>query len=230
MHLLSILLTKPVAEHLFNIPTGIERLGLVFQIPDSSPLWTRMSIIGVYIIGPFFVFIAGLLSFIYLVRKNLRGRTFFKLFVIWVFVISVNMVLGGLSVGIPLVKGFGYVPWWMGFPKGLLYVMAGIAFVLLALSGFLLNMQLAAFGFSNLHRTNARAQFKFKFFAFVLPALVFGLLCAGIGLPNGELYYRGLGVLLPLQMIGILNYRFVPVRPRRDNPLISLFRKEGEQA
>jgi len=218
--------TKLVAEKIFDIPTNYEHLKLIFTIGDSSPLWTRTSIIGVYIVSPFLALGIAISSLIYLLKAGLRNRNLFKLFVLWTYLHSVNLIFGGMVLGVPLMKGVGYVPAWLGFPEALLYVFAGLSLILLGMNGFLVDAFFASFGYSSMQYTQSKSQLKFKFIIAILPALVLALVYNLVGISGTALYDRGLWLTFLIQLIGILYYKCLPVRPRKENPVnqrINLF-------
>ncbi|MCK5775505.1 MAG: hypothetical protein KAH25_04990 [Bacteroidales bacterium] len=107
---------KYISAYFFDIPAYWRDGKIIFNIPDSSKLWTYSSVIIVYISGPILLFVSGM-AFLGLHRITNDKGSFSALAFLWLYMTAFLLFFGTFIAGIITDRGFGYIIGWLFIPK-----------------------------------------------------------------------------------------------------------------
>ena len=219
-------LTYVIAHSIFHIPTKFHHAKIILDAPSTSPLWTYWSVIFVFLATPLFCFIIASWIATYLYKnKNKKGnRTLIKLFFLWGFIHASNMLWGGVLVGIPLIKGIGYIFSWLFYYSP--FIFCYIAAIALIINGILLNKTFSGYGYNKDILTQIIPQIKFKIFLILLPFLTINSIFLLCGFPDNTSYERLLLATPLIQIIPMFGFKKLTLKPKRNinfTKKISLF-------
>jgi hypothetical protein len=200
-------LTSIVARA-FSIPTIFKEYKIGFTILDHDNLWTQDSIIGVYITSPLLAFLTGFFFLRYLSIKFSIAKSNMYLFSIWLYMHCFNMFFGGLAIGIPLIKGFGFVPIWLFAPFSVSFGLIIISFIVLFANGLLLKKYFMTMADSEYYLNKPLGSLQFKTAIAFLPCLIGNLFFYLLRFPDSSLYERLLLLTQFCQLVTIYSYRY----------------------
>lgn len=124
-----------LAASVYGIDSVLFYYELYFPIGNASPLWTRMNIIAITMVGPFISVLISILLFkVVLIREKLNPQL--RLFLLWVAFHGATHFLGAFVAGIVTSQGFGYVANWMYMNVAFRIMVSLIFLFLLTLSGY----------------------------------------------------------------------------------------------
>ncbi len=213
------ILTMITASWIFDVPTSIHHLKIIFLIPDNSRLWTYFSVCFIYAAGPIYCLVCAIYLLRYLIKNKFKEKNAKKTYYLWCYIIAVNLFFGGLFAGTPIMKGFGYVPWWALLPGGLRNLITIISAICLIANGIFLNSIFSAFAYNYRVLMDKYSQILFKTVFVLLPVLTFNLILLITGLPDNTLYERLLLVTIFFQIIPILPFSLQTIQPKEQNEL-----------
>lgn len=205
IHIPSQILTHFVARG-FDIPTKFNYLKLVFPIPDHSQLWSANSVSAIYAATPVFALVLAIFIARYYVLHSSKKGINTNLFLIWTFAHCINIFFGGLAIGIPLIKGFGYVPNWLYASDELTFVFLVVSLLILFGNGFILKSPFTALYYNQKYFNSPFHSFVFKVFIVFIPFFAANLLFLLFNFPDSSAYERLVGITMFIQLIGILPY------------------------
>ncbi len=217
------LITLLVAKS-FNIPAYFNHFKINFFATEYSNLWTQSSVIGIYISIPFFVVIAGFI-FIYLKTYLSTYKHSINLFLIWGYVHCMNIFFGGLIIGIPLIKGFGYVPIWLYLPNFVLVIIIIISTFILFINAYYLRRVFIALSFSDYYLKNPSSLIVFKIAVVFLPCILANLLFYLFKFPDNSLYEELLLITIFIQLIGIIPFNYLFFEIKEENKKVNISKK-----
>jgi len=113
---LAIQFAKFIAALYYHIPSSWSQGKLVFNIPDTSALWTYSSVISIYIAGPILLLVIGVI-FLFLHRKTKDKSSVAALLYLWIYINALILFFGNFLAGIFTDRGFGYIFGWLYIPK-----------------------------------------------------------------------------------------------------------------
>lgn len=216
LYLVTQVATALISYYVFHIPVAFHNAKIIFPISDYSGLWHQTSVVGIYSVTPIVLIVFIITSIIYFFSYFSIQRRFFKMFLIWIYVQAVNIIFGGLAVGILLKKGIGYVPRWLYTPFPVLITLVVLGLFLLIINGILISKYLTLFGFNIEQYTKWRMQVKLKFSLFFAPILVVNTVLFILGLPDNTIYERILLIVIILQALPVLVFNEIMFEPHID--------------
>jgi hypothetical protein len=211
-----------LAAKTYYIPIGFNHFKLVFQAADYSSLWTQSSVVSVYLSVPVFVFVFGIF-FRFLYSYLSTNRRSLNLLLIWSFTHCMNIFFGGLIVGIPLEKGFGYVPIWLYLPEFALIGLIVVSIFILFLNSYFLRRAFVSLTFSEYYLKNHSTLLAYKIAVVLLPSILANAIFYIIKFPDNSLYETLLLLTIFIQVIGIIpyNYRYFEIKDENRNVIFS---------
>lgn len=213
-----------IAAKSFSIPVSFNYFKIAFQAADYSNLWTQSTVIGIYISAPAFVLITGL--FFRYFKSFLETNNYsINLFLIWGYAHCMNIFFGGLIIGIPLVKGFGYVPIWLYFPNFILIIIIIISIFLLFLNASYLKKVFVALSFSDYYLKNPSSLLALKILVIFLPCVLANSFFYFIKFPDDSLYEKLLLVTMFIQLIDIIPYNYLLPEIKDENKKVHFSKK-----
>lgn len=193
----------------FHIPALWQDGRIIFNIPDPSPLWTYSSVLSVYIVGPFLVFVAALV-FNSLHSKTKDKSSFKALFYLWLSLTAFVLFFGTFVAGIFTDRGFGYVLGWLYIPKYIEIPFGIFSVFMIWMIGFSAGKKLITFAPQRAFYTSPLPQFYIKLLYIYIPITLSILILLLIGFNNRDYTIQ----LVYVSFIGILTptLRFIPER------------------
>ena len=153
----------------FNIKSIIYNSQVDYLIRSDD--WKRDAIIAVFSIGPIIALLISVTSlFLFLRFGDKKGLV--NLFLLWLFFIGFIHFVGGISVGVLLSKGLGFVMRWSRVPDAVILLLVYASIFTLILSGLLLARNFLLTGnmyFDEIGRLNRKS---FLLSQFLFPTLV----------------------------------------------------------
>jgi hypothetical protein len=192
----------------FHIPTVFKQFKIGFAIFDHDSLWNSDSIVSIYAAAPVMTIIACFFFYRYLIIKFSADNSNAYLFYVWAYAHSINMFFGGLAIGIPLIKGFGYVPVWLLAPFSVSLGLIVFSFILLFVNGLFLKRSFMSMAISEHYFKKPLGSLQFKFAIAILPCIIGNLLFYLLKFPDSSLYERLLLLTMFIQMTTILSFRY----------------------
>jgi hypothetical protein len=192
----------------FHIPTVFKQFKIGFAIFDHDSLWNNDSIVSIYASAPVLIIIACFFFYRYLIIKFSADKSNVYLFSIWAYTHSINMFFGGLAIGIPLIKGFGYVPVWLLAPFSVSLGLIVFSFIILFVNGLFLKRSFMSMAISEYHFNKPLGSLQFKFAIAILPCIIGNLFFYLLKFPDSSLYERLLLITMFIQMTTILSFRY----------------------
>ena len=101
-----------VTASFFNINSVLFYYEVMFPEGGDSLKWTPETIIIITLAGPFLALI-GWISLRYVLSLKNRYGTYFRMFLVWMYLISMMMFFGAFVGGAITLEGFGYVIDWL---------------------------------------------------------------------------------------------------------------------
>lgn len=207
---LVVLIPSQLITHLvasgFDIPTKFSLFKIIFPIPDHSYLWQPNSVAAIYIATPVFVLLLAIFIARYYVLFSSKNGINTNLFLIWIYAHCINIFFGGLTIGIPLIKGFGYVPHWLYASQELTFVFLLFSLLILFGNGYLLKAPFSALFYDKKFSNSPFHSFIFKIFVVFVPFIIANILFALFHFPDGTIYERLVGFTMVIQLIGVLPF------------------------
>jgi hypothetical protein len=96
----------------FNIDSVLFYYEVMFPEGSNSLKWTPETIIIITLAGPFFALL-GWISLGYILRLKDRYGAHFRMFLVWMYLISMMLFFGAFVGGAITLEGFGYVIDWL---------------------------------------------------------------------------------------------------------------------
>ena len=190
----------------FDVPTKFSYFKLGFPIPDHSYLWTSDSVAAIYITAPIIALFIAIFVARYYVLFSAKKSINFNLLLIWIYAHCINLFFGGLTIGIPLIKGFGYVPNWLYASDELSFFFILISLLILFGNGFILKTSFSSFYFDHQYFNSPFHSLLFKIFVAFVPFVMANIFFFLIQFPDNSIYERLIGVTMIIQLIGILPF------------------------
>ena len=95
---------------------------------SSSPIWTQVSVLSIYLANFITALLIGIFSYIlYTYFKRLKG--FMKLWLLWVYIIAVNQSLGSFIRDIPFKRDIFHALNWMYIPYEAMVVFSALTII-----------------------------------------------------------------------------------------------------
>lgn len=113
---LAVQFAKFITALFYHIPCTWSQGQLIFNIPDTSSLWTYSSVISIYISGPILLLFIGIV-FLFLHRKTKDKSSVASLLFLWTYINAFILFFGSYLAGIFTDRGFGYIFGWLYIPK-----------------------------------------------------------------------------------------------------------------
>lgn len=190
----------------FDIPTKFTFFKLSFPIPDHSYLWTSNSVAAIYVTGPvialFIAFFAIRYFMLFAAKKSIQTNLLF----IWIYAHCMNVFFGGLTIGIPLIKGFGYVPSWLYASNELTFILILLSLLVLFGNGFILRGPFISLYYNNRYFNSPFHSLIFKIFIVFIPFIAANVLFYLMKFPDNSIYERLTGLTMIVQLVGIIPY------------------------
>ncbi|NPD46592.1 MULTISPECIES: hypothetical protein [unclassified Lentimicrobium] len=193
----------------FHIPALWQDGRIIFNIPDPSPLWTYSSVMSVYIIGPFLVFVVAMV-FNSLHNKTKDKSSFKALLYLWLNLTAFILFFGTFVAGIFTDRGFGYVLGWLYIPKYIEIPLGIFSVFMIWMIGFSAGKKLIAFAPQRAFYTSVLPQFFIKILYIYIPVILSISILLLIGFNNRDFTIQ----LVYISFIGMLTptLRFIPER------------------
>ena len=222
VHISAQLLACITAECLFDIPTIFHHLKIICNIPDilGVHFWTVKAILGFYSVVPIFCFILCFFLIRSLIKNKSKQRNLYKLFTLWCYIHAMNLIFGALIVGIPIMKGFGFVPGYLYIPKPTENFLIIISILLLIGNGIFLNRQFGNLAYNNNILIEKYTHILFKLVLVLMPYITVSLIFFIFGLPDDTTYENLLLLTTLLQIIPIIPFAMISERRNLQTKLI----------
>ena len=191
----------------FHVPALWQDGRIIFNIPDTSSLWTYSSVLSIYIIGPFLVFVAAMV-FNSLYSKTRDKSSFKALLYLWISLTAFVLFFGTFVAGIFTDRGFGYVLGWLYIPKYIEIPMGIFSVFMIWMIGFTSGKKLIAFAPLRAFYTSPLPQFFIKLLYVYTPVILSISILLLLGFNNRDFTIQ----LVYLSFLGMLTptLRFIP--------------------
>lgn len=200
---------KFLVATLFGIPAVWRNMQTEFNIPDPSPLWTYGSVLSVYSVGPFLLFITGMISLRFHALSKDKS-SFAALFHLWMYLNAFNLFFGTFIAGIFTDRGFGYLMGWLFIPRYIEVPLGLFSVFMIWMIGFSAGKKLIAFAPARQFYTSVLPQFFIKSLYVYIPISVsIGLLLL-IGFNHRDFTIQLVYLTLLIMLTPTL--RFIPER------------------
>ncbi len=200
---------KAMVATFFGIPAVWRNMQVEFNIPDPSPQWTYGSVLSVYSVGPFLLFISGMI-FLRLHALSKDKSSFSALFYLWMYLNAFNLFFGTFIAGIFTDRGFGYIMGWLYIPRYIEVPLGIFSVFMIWMIGFSAGKKLIAFAPSRQFYTAVLPQFFTKILYVYIPvALSIGFLLL-IGFNHRDFTIQLVYLFLLIMLTPTL--RFIPER------------------
>ncbi len=207
-----------------GIPVNLENYKVAFSISDNSSLWTQNSVVAIYLTSPLLVLLLGF-AFRFFKSYLDTHNSSINLFLTWSYAHSMNMFFGGLIVGIPLVKGLGYVPAWLYFPFYIQVLIVILSSIILILNSFVLSKYFLSLSFNDYYLKNNASQLSFKIIVSVFPYFMINIIFLILKIPENSLYELLLKATMLIQFIGVIPFTHLSLNIQTEDSDIKFSRK-----
>lgn len=200
-------ISKAIVAISLNIPTAWERGRIIFNIPDTSDLWTYTSVVSVYIVGPIILFFSGII-FLWLHRKTKEKNSFQAILFLWLYLTAFVIFFGSFLAGILTDKGFGYVLGWLFIPKYIEVPFGIFSILMLWMIGFSAGKKFISLTPGYAFYSSALPQFFIKIVTIYIPTILAIIVLLLIGLNSRDFTI----LIIYLAIIAMLTptLRFIP--------------------
>jgi hypothetical protein len=190
-----------IAGTFFNYPVTVYYYEIYFNISQES--WYHDSVKTIFSAGPLINFVIGITFLI--IYTNIRESSgSFKLFFLWGFLHSVNMLFGALLVGTLFETGVGHVISWMYIMDTGKVLYSIISIFLLVIAGLLATKQFLISGNTYYNEINSTNRTSFIISQVLMPYLVGIVVLFLIRQPRFIFYDTFISVTLIVCIIPIL--------------------------
>lgn len=192
---------------MFSIPALWHEGRIVFNIPDDSPLWSYSSVISIYLIGPFLVFVLAMLF--NQLHSSLKDKSsFVALLYLWLSLTAFLLFFGLFIAGIFTNRGFGYVVGWLFIPKYIEIPFGIFSVFMIWMIGFVAGKKLISFAPSKAFYMSPLPQFIIKTLYIYIPVLISITILLFIGFNNNDFTIKIVYLLLLVMLTPTL--KFIP--------------------
>jgi hypothetical protein len=202
----------------FNIPTKFNYFKLIFPIADHSFLWTQLSVSAIYAASP----LVALFSIVFVLRYYLKhaGKrgTVTNLYFIWLYAHCVNIFFGGLLIGIPLIKDFGYLPNWLYASNDTIVYLILISALFLLVNGIFLRKAFTSLCFDEKFFNSPYHSLVFKAYIAFFPALTCMFFFIVFNFPDDTIFTKLLHVIVLVQLCTVVPHTSMHI------PILDRFR------
>jgi len=213
-----------ISAKTFGIPVNLNHFKITFPVADQSRLWNQNSVVGIYLTAPVLVLIFGFASRLFKYYLESENRPV-NLILSWVYAHAMNIFFGGLIVGIPLVKGFGYVPVWLYFPFFVQLLIIATAVFIIYFNANYLGKSFVSLTFSDYYLKNYYSQLALKIFIVILPCLFANSLFFLLKFPDNSLYESLLLLTMFIQIAGTIPFSYIHISIHEQNSHVYLSKK-----
>jgi hypothetical protein len=194
-----------IAASFFNYPTTVYYYEIYFNIDPET--WYHDSVKTIFSAGPLVNFVVGITFLI--IYTNVREASGpFKLFFLWAFLHSVNMLFGALLVGTLFETGVGHVISWMYIMDTgkVLYSIISIFFLVIA--GIISTKQFLISGNTYYNEINKNNRTSFILSQVFMPYLLGNIFLVLLRQPRFIFYDTFIGIALIICILPVfLTYR-----------------------
>jgi hypothetical protein len=215
------ILTHLVASA-YNIPAEFHYFKIIFLVPDYSYLWTQSSVVSIYLTTPAFSLLVAFVSFRYYQANILKLGVNSLLLLFWIYAHCINLFFGGLAIGIPLMKGFGYVPHWLYVSNEVQFVLIVLAIIVLFANGLLLKRFVTLMYFNKKFTNSPFYSLVFKVFIVFVPFFLANIFFTVFKIPDPTLFERLVGFIMLVQLLAIVPFNPVYFSDDFIEPVIHL--------
>jgi hypothetical protein len=193
--------TTVIAAGFFNYPTIVHYYEIYFNI--SPEAWYHDSVKTIFSSGPLVNFIVGITFLV--IYNNIKENTGpFKLFFLWGFLHSVNMLFGALLVGTLFETGVGHVISWMYIMDTGRVLYSIISIFLLVIAGLLATRQFLISANSYYNEINKTNRTSFIIAQVFMPYIIGNILLIILRQPHFIFYDTFISFTLIICILPIL--------------------------
>jgi hypothetical protein len=212
---LSIFIPTQVLIHFvaggFDIPTKFNYFKLIFPIADHSFLWTQLSVSCIYAASPFLALICAFIVFRIHIKKSGNIGQFSNLYLIWLYAHCINIFFGGLLIGIPLIKDFGYLPNWLYASSETEVYLILVGALGLLVNGILLRKAFNTICFNEKYFSSPYHSLVFKSMVAFFPAISGIVLFIIFKFPDNTVFTKLLHLTVLIQLCSVAPYTSVHI-------------------
>jgi len=212
---LSIFIPTQVLVHFvargFDIPTKFNYYKLIFPIADHSILWTQLSVSCIYAASPLLALIVAFIVFKLLISKSGLISQFSNLFLIWLYAHCINIFFGGLLIGIPLIKDFGYLPNWLYATSETAVYLILIGALGLLVNGILLRKAFNSICFDEKYFKSPYHSFVFKSIIALFPAITGIVIFILFKFPDNAVFTKLLNSTILIQLCSVVPFTSIHI-------------------
>jgi hypothetical protein len=190
-----------LAAQFFDYPATVYYYEIYFNIGQES--WFHDSVKTIYSSGPLLIFVIGISMLI--IYSNLKENPgVFKLFFLWGFLHSVNMLFGALLIGTLFDTGVGYVISWMYVMDTGKLLYSIISIFLLVIAGLIATRPLLISGNTYYNEINEGNRTTFIIAQVIMPYLAGNAFLLIIRQPRFVFYDTFIALTIIISIIPIL--------------------------
>jgi hypothetical protein len=145
------------------------------------------------------------------IKKSGKIDQFYNLYLIWLYAHSINIFFGGLLIGIPLVKDFGYLPNWLYASNETVVYLILIGALGLLINGILLRKAFNSICFNEKYFSSPYHSLVYKAIVAVLPAVSGMILFIFFRFPDNTVFTKLLHVTIFIQLCSVIPYTSVHI-------------------